>query len=711
MGKFLDKAGVTHLWQKIKSTLTGYMRTDGGNSLTLSGGSGNTSGWRLVLETSIGGWTICNIVMAVASRHQGQGVLSVAFHSSNDSGTAWISDIRLSASVASVATSGDNRPWRAFYNASTKKFRLYWRFYDYSPATVNVLSRSGFDAPKNGTWYTSLPSDNGTELSITINRADTAGALNSQGKRTALSGTTAAPAGLRMYEVYNNGYPTSYGNLISVCGATSYGNGELLLGWSGTSGAVAHLYYRNKRDQGDASWSAWSTVAFTTDNVASATKLQTARKLWGQSFDGSADVSGDLALANKRITWTGHGSNYVGDGANDISPTVGGALANLVISAWYGLSFTTECEGTYKGKTSVGIDTRSGTLRAAKVEAASAKINSIVNEDYVHRLEIGRPNVNQWDFYEHGGVFNFYKCQDKTGASKTLILKIDNGNVTLPGTLTAATLSGALAWGKLTGVPAIVTSLVTWGKFVTEVRLYPSVNQVFFGSTDGTSGVQTTITFNKVNGKSILASGSASGNIDTTPPVATQSANGLMSAADKKSFDAIKGKSVLASLSDIYTEQSADYVGICLDTTTLSLGGGETTHQKGVIGSIDMATQTVAGVMSAADKKKLDGLGVKELPAGTDLDTVTTPGMYHWDYSKIGSMPANTPPSLAAATDFTLLVMRTSNSALTQLLFYTAYYPLKMYARNFTVTPSTDKATSPRSWYVLDFHDLMTKDE
>lgn len=97
-----------------------------------------------------------------------------------------------------------------------------------------------------------------------------------------------------------------------------------------------------------------------------------ARKLWGQSFDGSADVSGDLALANRKITWSGHGSNYVGDGGKDYSPTVGGELANLVISAWYGLSFTTDCDGTYKGKTSVGIDTRSGIVRAAKVEAASA---------------------------------------------------------------------------------------------------------------------------------------------------------------------------------------------------------------------------------------------------------------------------------------------------------------------------------------------------
>ena len=41
-------------------------------------------------------------------------------------------------------------------------------------------------------------------------------------------------------------------------------------------------------------WSAWKTVANIDDNVASATKLQTARTIWGQSFNGTAPISGDL---------------------------------------------------------------------------------------------------------------------------------------------------------------------------------------------------------------------------------------------------------------------------------------------------------------------------------------------------------------------------------------------------------------------------------
>ena len=51
-------------------------------------------------------------------------------------------------------------------------------------------------------------------------------------------------------------------------------------------------------------------VAFITDNVASATRLQTARTFWGQSFDGTNNVSGSLTgvtsiIASSFITTTG----------------------------------------------------------------------------------------------------------------------------------------------------------------------------------------------------------------------------------------------------------------------------------------------------------------------------------------------------------------------------------------------------------------------
>ena len=45
-------------------------------------------------------------------------------------------------------------------------------------------------------------------------------------------------------------------------------------------------------------------------NAGSATKLQTARNIWGQSFDGSANVSGDLNLNVSKIYWHQDSKNY-----------------------------------------------------------------------------------------------------------------------------------------------------------------------------------------------------------------------------------------------------------------------------------------------------------------------------------------------------------------------------------------------------------------
>ena len=64
------------------------------------------------------------------------------------------------------------------------------------------------------------------------------------------------------------------------------------------------LYYRRHGTTGDGGMGAWQQLARITDNVASATKLQTARTLWGRSFDGTANVSGDMTGVGS-ITATG----------------------------------------------------------------------------------------------------------------------------------------------------------------------------------------------------------------------------------------------------------------------------------------------------------------------------------------------------------------------------------------------------------------------
>lgn len=80
-------------------------------------------------------------------------------------------------------------------------------------------------------------------------------------------------------------------------------------------------------------------------------------------------LSGGTLTGN--INYTAKGSSYIGNGEQDNAEGPGGKLNNLVISSWYGVSFTTSCTGqTYSNKTAVGIDCRNGIVKAQRFDGA-----------------------------------------------------------------------------------------------------------------------------------------------------------------------------------------------------------------------------------------------------------------------------------------------------------------------------------------------------
>ena len=97
---------------------------------------------------------------------------------------------------------------------------------------------------------------NGTTNNLTVPFATTSNVLNNLGNRTAISGTTVGQSGLRLYKVYNNGYPVNFGNVLNIGGD---GYGELLFQWTADSNP-GHLYYRSKRDVASQAWSNWVTI-------------------------------------------------------------------------------------------------------------------------------------------------------------------------------------------------------------------------------------------------------------------------------------------------------------------------------------------------------------------------------------------------------------------------------------------------------------------
>ncbi|EAB6990434.1 hypothetical protein D8Y99_00615 [Shigella sonnei] len=113
--------------------------------------------------------------------------------------------------------------------------------------------------------------------------------LVSRGRVTALSGSTQGTAGIQMYEAYNNSYPTTYGNVLHMKGASAAGEGELLIGWSGTDGAHAPVYVRSRRDTSTANWSGWAQI-YTTAHKPTAADV-------GALPSGGGTLSGSLAVS------------------------------------------------------------------------------------------------------------------------------------------------------------------------------------------------------------------------------------------------------------------------------------------------------------------------------------------------------------------------------------------------------------------------------
>ncbi|WP_420489590.1 alanine-zipper protein [Limosilactobacillus mucosae] len=119
-------------------------------------------------------------------------------------------------------------------------------------------------------------------------------------------------SGVSMSQVYNNGYPVPYGNVLNVAGT---GAGQLLLGWSGTSSANEHLYYRSHRDNGSGGWSTWDKIAYVSDltwsNISGKPNVATKSDLtW-------ANISGKPSIPNADDTTTvssGDLNNYTTTG-------------------------------------------------------------------------------------------------------------------------------------------------------------------------------------------------------------------------------------------------------------------------------------------------------------------------------------------------------------------------------------------------------------
>ena len=179
-----------------------------------------------------------------------------------------------------------------------------------------ILRAGGYATGTNSSAY-ALTSDGGVAHigSMSVNYANSAGSATKASQDndgTALKGNylrkvTVANDTTNDFNTFESmtltgrGDPTTGASLVHAPWSgvgPGGGYGVLTYLWSGYGTQMAwgysdnHIYIRCKDYSNGAVWSdSWSTIALTSDNVASATKLATARTIWGQSFDGTGDIS------------------------------------------------------------------------------------------------------------------------------------------------------------------------------------------------------------------------------------------------------------------------------------------------------------------------------------------------------------------------------------------------------------------------------------
>ena len=221
-----------------------------------------------------------------------------------------VSDSSVTANAGTYSLGTSDNKWNGIYSQSfnNRKIEVLTTTTNFNDITTTGIYGIRFDpsssnSPSGGSWGTLIvesTASTGTMYQIFIpdgstndifKRGWTGSAWSSWNKfnanaaiyattggRLTAGTTTARQAGLRMYEIYDNGYPFSYGNVLQMNGAN--GVSQLALQWHGTE-----MYYRSAPDT-STTFSSWARV-WNSNNITPATSFV-------QSAQPTAARTGDI---------------------------------------------------------------------------------------------------------------------------------------------------------------------------------------------------------------------------------------------------------------------------------------------------------------------------------------------------------------------------------------------------------------------------------
>lgn len=463
--------------------------TAGGNNNRLTIVAGMPSG--LAYNTSCRGTILYSNGIAFADPYNG--------NSNNDSG--WIRHLETSANSGTLEIAvGDN--------ASNEQIHFRWYNTNSSAETI----AHDITVPR-ATGTLALTSQIPTTLPANGGNADKLDGYHANGLLTALSNSD------KGISITVGGTTKSVSN-ISVNYASSAGNADTVDGYHVNGSNVApygHIpsiesdgvmevgkyidFHNDNSGKHDFSTrlqttdnygnsvnlpSNNGTLALTSDNVASATKLQTPRTIWGQSFDGTGNVNGTIYINNS------NSSNGAIRLNSDISSNARiSAIDDQVIfntgnairfgetawdwNKWAGLKYTHSNKTIYLGIAEGSVFNANsaqsdGTLRLAGIKTitpdSGARIGNAGgdlflgnsnNSGWVKVQDMAsQANINNWRIYQNGDAI-FNKLTLNGGSSTFNGSTIFNGSVQVNNMLTAKAIMFTTA-----DVNAFGTSLQNW---------------------------------------------------------------------------------------------------------------------------------------------------------------------------------------------------------------------------------------------------------
>lgn len=363
-----SKEGHTHTFASLTSkptTIAGYRITDAYTSSTIDSklagylplSGGTLTGMTTIKNSSASNDVIYWVDTTNSNHHLGFGEGSSGNRGIYDSALGWVFKIDTSnnVTISGTASNAYNVPWSGVSGKPTT-ISGYGITDALTTSNYNSYAPTLTGTGASGTWGINI-----TGNAASADYASSAGLL----KLVANQNPDTSSIGQIFATSYNEGIPS--GGYAHLSGITLASNND-----ANYKVQLALDYYGKvfSRWQAAGTWRDWNRLAFITDNVASATKLQTPRTIWGQSFDGMGDVNGYMvvdgpalfnnynATGNKSIASIiiNKGGDYFGIGTSTSS--VSNIAFGLCNSNW---DWTSEqMVITYNGNVLIGTTTDNG---------------------------------------------------------------------------------------------------------------------------------------------------------------------------------------------------------------------------------------------------------------------------------------------------------------------------------------------------------------